>query len=93
MFVRTVLCAALVVACGPKPDPDVARRLAAIEAQLAAQQKDLAEIKTAQGNSPELGAVLDNLENLTARIVKLESSGRIGAAPRPMRHEPDRAAV
>ena len=92
MIVRAVLVAALIAACGPKPDPDTTRRLAAIEAQLATQQKELADLKSNQGNSPELGAVLDALENLTTRIVKLETS-HVGAAPRPMRREPDRASV
>ncbi|MGE5186269.1 MAG: DsbA family protein [Acidobacteriota bacterium] len=83
--------AVALAACTPKQDPDTTRRLAAIEAQLADQQKLLAELKGAQGNSPELGAILDDLENLTARIVKLEAAPR--AAARAMRREPDRAAV
>ncbi len=93
MSVRPLAVLALLFACA-KQDPhgdEVARRLAVIEQQLATQEQQLADLKAAQGSSPELSAILDNLENLTTRVVKLES-GR-GAAARPPRREPDRAAV
>jgi protein-disulfide isomerase len=94
MTIRTAFVFAALAACAPKQDPhgdEFARRLGSLEQQLAAQQKELAELKAAQGASPELGAVLDDLENLTTRIVKLES--KPSATPPAGRREPDRAAV
>ena len=89
-FCLLVLCLA---ACAPKQDnhaDETARHLAAIEQQLAEQQKLIAELKAGREEATELGAVLDAIEDLTARVVKLETKGT-AAARRP--HEPDRSAV
>jgi len=88
-FCLLVLCLA---ACAPKQAnhaDETARRLTAIEQQLVEQQKLIAELKAGREESTELGAVLDAIEDLTARVVKLEGS----RAPSRRTHEPDKSAV
>jgi protein-disulfide isomerase len=96
MFVRTtVLAAALVAACAAKQDPhadETARRLAAMEQQLAEQQKQIAELKQTREESSDLGAVVDVIEDLTSRVVKLEAKGP-SAAPSRHAREPEKTAV
>jgi len=93
MLLRTVLAAAVLSACAGKQDShadETQRRLAALEAQVAEQQKKLAELDANKQPDVELGAVLDQIEELTLRIVKLEGKG---GAPRHARPEPDKTTV
>ncbi len=94
-MVRTaaVLVAAL-AACAGKPDnhaDETARRFAALEQQLAEQQKQIAELKQAKDEPSDMGAILDQIEELTLRVVKLEAGGPAHAPHRA--HEPDKSAV
>jgi protein-disulfide isomerase len=92
MIARIALVCALATACAGKQDnhaDDTARRLAAIEQQLVEQQKLIADLKAGREESTELGAVLDAIEDLTVRVVKLEGK----APPSRRTHEPDRSAV
>jgi protein-disulfide isomerase len=93
-MVRTAALIAALVACTPKQDThadETARRLAALEQQLAEQQKQLAKLQENRENTTEMGAVLDAFEDLTARVVKLETKGP--AAPHRARPEPDKSSV
>src|SRR5205823_7485140 len=63
----------------------------ALESQLAEQQKQLAKLQQGREEATELGAVLDAIEDLTMRVVKLETKGP-AVAPRRAR-EPDRSTV
>ncbi len=89
-MMRAVLVIVLIAACA-RQDPHVdetAQRIAALEQRVADQQHQIDTLKAEQ-TAPEMGAILDNLETLTERIVKLEGKQ---AAP-VKRREPDRSAV
>jgi len=85
---RALVAAMLVAACArqdPRAD-DTARRLAAIEQQLAAQQRELEELRTAQSAAPEM--LIERIDALAAQLGKLEQQRRPVRRP-----EPDRAAT
>ena len=93
MLLRTVLLAAVLAACAGKQDShadETQRRITALEQQLAEQQKKIAELEANKQPDVELGAVLDQIEELTTRIVRLESKG---GAPHHARPEPDKMTV
>jgi len=86
---RAVLVTALIAACA-RQDPhadQTAQRIAALEQKVVDQQHQIDTLKAEQ-SAPEVGAILDNLETLTERIVKLEAKQ---AAVK--RREPDRTAM
>jgi len=91
---------ALATSCAarqPAPDGDVARRLAVVEQQLAAQQRALDELRQAQRAAPELHAILDRLGELSRAVDELQSDDHGAAPPPPVpyrpRPQPDPALV
>jgi protein-disulfide isomerase len=87
---RHLLVAVSIAACA-RQDPhadETARRITALEQQIAEQQRHIAALETEKTTATEMGAILDNLETLTERIVKLE-----GKPAAVKRREPDRTAV
>lgn len=92
-MIRIAFFAAL-VACTPKQDThadETARRLAALEQQIAAQQQQIAKLQEGHEETTDMGPLLDAIEELTMRVVKLESKGP--SAPARRAREPDKSSV
>ena len=84
---------ALVAACAQQ-DPhadETAHRIAALEQQVAAQQRALDDLRRVVTAAPELTAVLERLDDLTQKVGQLENRP-VAAAPR-RRPEPDPKVV
>src|SRR5258706_13316545 len=93
-MIRSAVVVFALGACATKPDPfdvDTARRLAVLEQEVVDQHRRIVELektKPSTEEQPDLSAVIDVIEDLTSRVVRLESKGPAVAA----RHarEPDK---
>ena len=70
------------------PDPALVARLDKLEARVAAQDQQLAEVR-AQANSAELAILATKIEELTTKIAALEDRLAKAPVPKPKRRGPD----
>jgi protein-disulfide isomerase len=77
---------AIAAACTPHGD-DTGRRIAALEQQVAAQQRALDDLRRVVTAAPELTSILERLDELTEKVGQLQNRP-VAAAPH-RRPEPD----
>jgi protein-disulfide isomerase len=86
---RSLVCLVLIAGCYKTVrDPAVDRRLGDIEAKLAEQDKELADLRS-HADSTELSLLAQQIAELSAKVAEL--ADKVAKAPSPPSHRPTRA--